>query len=213
DAKARDRTGRWTRWPFLLVFSLLIAIISGLAGGFIGKAMQTTSNKTGAANIANPNSSPAETSCAPPPPPENTTETLSPSPQQNTTTLLAIPTTGCPTSNNQTLFSTITTVSYTLHCAIDWTGSDLVAALTPTLSSCIEACHTVNQYNATDGKLCVGASFVPSWVNASLALLESARPSNCFLKYKADAGGWAANKRGVEVVAICLEGRCPKGWG
>lgn len=36
---------RWLRWPWLLLFSLIIALLSGLIGGFIGQAIGADGSK------------------------------------------------------------------------------------------------------------------------------------------------------------------------
>ena len=76
------------------------------------------------------------------------------------------------------------------------------------ISDCVEACNTVNQY-AEINKKCIGATFAPAWVNRTLALARVDRPSNCFMKYAAT--GYPGNKRPEEVVVVCLEGKCPQG--
>lgn len=189
----------WTRWPFLLLFGLLIAVASGLVGGFIGKAIQGSKPH----NSAQPQAS-ACSSAAPSAPTNSTTpETI------------VIPKTGCTDTggrtssvNGGTFQTQFSNATYKLFCNVDWIGSDIASIHATSISDCVESCDTVNQYGLIN-KTCIGATFVPAWVNRTLALSKVDRPSNCFLKYAAP--GYPRNGRDDEVVVVCLEGKCPQG--
>ncbi|CAO2649456.1 Nn.00g068410.m01.CDS01 [Neocucurbitaria sp. VM-36] len=166
----------WTRWPFLLLLGILIALIAGLAGGFIGKAIEgnkhTSSSSNSSSDEASAYSSSANSSTP--------TSSSSASPAPTTESQLVIPQTGCPDTTGRTFQSTFSNTTYKLFCNVNWIGSDLAAIHATSLSDCVEACKTVNQYGGID-KSCIGATFVPDWVNTTLAVQKVNRTGNCFL--------------------------------
>jgi hypothetical protein len=202
----------------------LIAVISGLIGGFIGKAItenkqpSTTSSPLPSASASGQQPS-APTTCT-----NSTGET------QNRTTYIALPETGCPDESGRTIQSEFTRMSYRKYCNVDWPGSDMVAFLAPTMSDCIEACGTWNDNRARgtelcvpntggddlqgdelNAKECVGASFMPQWaVNRTASVEALGKAGNCFLKNQ--VVGYPPSDRekdGILVVGLCLEDKCP----
>jgi hypothetical protein len=80
--------------------------------------------------------------------------------------------------------------------------------LTP--SDCIEACIAYNEYSRSvpNQRTCVGAGFIPEWANQTLAgEMNNGTPFNCFPQ--TNATNIAPNDvPNLEVVALCLEGKC-----
>lgn len=83
---------------------------------------------------------------------------------------------------------------------MDWVGYDVGAVSADTISACVEACSTVSQYNHTT---CVGVTWVPAWINTTLAMEQVQVPGNCFMKYYVD--GLPPNKMEFESVVAFLE--------
>lgn len=189
------------RWPFLLGLGLLLALLSGLVGGFVGKAIEHKKANHTALNDSrqslNPNNPNNITT------PANTTNTV------NAT--LTIPSTGCPYTNMQVFQSDHTNVTYKVLCAVGWVDYDLFALSVATPSDCIETCMDYNDMiagsNSEPGQMeCVGGGFVPEFVNQTLAMNELDLPFNCWLK--SSTKGLTNNTSRFQVVAICLNGRC-----
>ncbi|KAH7390446.1 hypothetical protein BKA66DRAFT_568393 [Pyrenochaeta sp. MPI-SDFR-AT-0127] len=192
----------WIRWPFLLLAGLFIAVIAGLAGGFIGKAIE--GSKAHNSNEAH------ASACSSAVPSPTSNSTASPTPEA-----IVVPKTGCTDTggrtssvNGNTFQTDFSNATYKLFCNVDWVGKDIASVYATSVSDCVETCDNVNQDNLIN-KTCIGATFVPAWVDRTLALRNVNRPSNCFLKY--DAQGYPGNKREDEVVVACLEGKCPQG--
>ena len=185
------RQRSWTRWPFLLLFGLLIAIIAGLAGGFISKAIESHRHKD---NNATTLPSPGDTT--------NSTTNSTASSQ------LVIPKTGCPDSGGRTFQTDVSKATYKLYCNVNWIGNDIAGIAASSISDCVEACETVNTYGEINKK-CLGATFVPAWINKTLAQVRVQRPGNCFLKY--NASGYPPNTAPEDIIVVCLEGKCPQG--
>ncbi|KAF2737246.1 hypothetical protein EJ04DRAFT_550647 [Polyplosphaeria fusca] len=197
-----SKNSKWARWPVLVLLSLGVAIVAGVIGGFIGRAVSHTSH-------ASSQTLPASTVCPNPEPHSTNTKNSDPSPTLSVLNI-PIPSTGCPNTNNASIRSDAAGVRYKMMCDVDWQGSDIVSILAPTPSECIEACNTVNQYSGTGStRQCIGSTFVPAWVNKTIGLEAVNRPSNCFLKF--DAKDYPKNERLVEVVVLCLVGKCPTG--
>ncbi|KAF2275240.1 uncharacterized protein EI97DRAFT_434467 [Westerdykella ornata] len=210
------RQNRFLSWPFLLLSALLIAVLSGLIGGFIGKAI--TESKQDSNPSAHISSSAPSNTC-----PTNTTSP--PTSNNTTTTTMPLPITDCPAGNGNLFQSNLTKVSYRKYCNVDWPGADMIGFLALSLSDCIEACDTWNDNRARgtqmcsgdgDGQAnsreCVGAVFAPYWaVNRTAAVEAVGKAANCYLKNRIQ--GYPANSRekdGVEIVGLCLEGKCPR---
>ncbi|KAH7128450.1 hypothetical protein B0J11DRAFT_271411 [Dendryphion nanum] len=185
----------WTRWPFLLLLGLVLAVISGLAGGFIGQAIER-GNESGGDQ--------SQRSCAPPTS-NSTCTSQPPNPQNNTSWVPPIPSTGCPGSNQQNLTSLRTKVSYQMYCSTGWVLDDVINinALAP--SDCIEACANYNKFRGDKPK-CIGVGYVPRWVDQTVAMRELGDPFNCFLKKS--TANVARNDRAFEVISMCLDGEC-----
>jgi hypothetical protein len=196
----------WKRWWILAIIGILIALLAGLVGGFIGQAIQK-----GRGSEAKPASS---TSCAPTSPSNSTSNSTA-----DIIGTIIEPSTGCnfSTSKNRNRISNVSNynnIKYTTVCNSGWGGATIIGFYTLTPSNCIEACA---QYNGVhppsekNGNLsCVGGGFIPLWTNQSKANEQSiGSPYNCYLKSSAD--GIAENDRlsaNVEVVALCLDGKC-----
>lgn len=179
---------RWKRWQVLLSFGIAIALIAGIIGGFIGKAIFD-----GQPVHRYPN-----TPFSPP----TTNDTLA--------RILPIPSTNCtpPTKRKylppaHSVFNQL--VHYTTLCATRWNGDHLVSLSAATVSDCIDACGSYNDYAPM--KRCLGARFVPLWWNQTKAMEETGKPYNCFLM--GDNNTMFANDLSFEVVALCLNSSCP----
>lgn len=53
------------------------------------------------------------------------------------------------------------------------------------ISDCVEACSTVNEYADDSRRMCISGTFVPQWINRTLSITPIEKPSNCFSKYAA----------------------------
>lgn len=202
---------RWTRWPILLLIGILITVIAGVVGGLIGnKAVGKEECKIEAPLKQEPGieavacrypstsihirSGPAATTI-----PQVTPSVTSP---------FVIPTTGCDSANTaMNKFKTASMnlrVQYDILCNTAWVADDIFAIRAESPSDCIEACASFNK--GSSNKTCAGGGFIPEWYNKTVAIAESREPYNCFLK-----GGMSnirKNDRGVEVVGLCLNGKC-----
>ncbi|KAF2014474.1 hypothetical protein BU24DRAFT_423407 [Aaosphaeria arxii CBS 175.79] len=209
---------RW-RWPLILVVGLLIALISGVIGGFVGKTiegnkykdeialMNTRANSSESNNATKCEASPVVTPSSTPTaiPTENTCKNGTTEPILE----LKIPDMKCPGSNNEKFRSTWASTSYFMLCNAAWGGNDLFYTFAPTPSDCIDSCSSYNgNLKEGDGmKRCVGGSFIPAWVNQSEAIAAvGTRGGNCYLKWGTDQ--LERNKAKFEVVSLCLEGQC-----
>lgn len=179
------------RWPFILAYGIVVAIMACVIGGLIGKAI--FDNHQDHYYPSNEFS-----------PPPNTTST-----NNTLARILPVPTTGCsPVSKRKYLHPThsdFLNVHYTTLCATRWTDNHLAALSVATPSDCIEACDSLNDYNPP--KACLGASFVPQWWNQTRAMERKRAPFNCFLM--GENKTMFANELGWEVVALCLDDSCP----
>lgn len=188
---------RWTRWPLLLLYAVLIAVVAGVIGGFIGKAI-TNSPK---------NDTLSSTEFSPP----TNTSTTDTSTNDTLARILPIPTTNCPSISEQQYISSTsdyTQTPYTIMCATRWTNAHLVAISAATPSDCIEACESYND-NAPTDRTCLGASFVPRWWNQTQAMAMKNEPYDCFLM--GENSTIFQNDQPFEIVALCLKSKdaCP----
>jgi hypothetical protein len=205
----------WKRWWILALLGILIALLAGLVGGFVGQAIQKGRQPTDfSASSTLSSDAGNSTSCAP------TSSSNSTANLTNVTIgTIVQPDTGCnfPASKARNRLSKVTVssnqIKYTVVCNSGWINSGLIALYTLTPADCIEACYRYNDYarNRPKGeRVCVGGGFIPRWVDQSKAKVESiGSPFNCFLQY--DADGIVENDRSdsdVEVVALCLDGKC-----
>ena len=177
------------QWPFCLLYGVVVAIIAGVVGGFIGRAIFD-----GHKGHTFPHT---EFS-----PPTNISS------NKTLARILPIPTTGCsPVSERKYLkpaHSDFTAVHYTTLCATRWINNHLAAISAATPSDCIEACYSYNDYAPV--RTCVGASFVPRWWNQTRAMEDKNASFNCFLMGQKDR--IVPNDLEFEVVALCLEDAC-----
>ena len=186
-----EKQDRWTRWPVLLLYGLIVALNAGLIGGFIGKAINNHINDTSLGD-----------GCS------STTSTTANNTEVRT---LSIPETDCPSDiHKQILLNRVSTflkVSYKTLCGRRWTKEYLIAISSPTPSDCIEACAS---YTTRGNMTCLGASFVPGWWNQTRAMEgDKKKPFNCFLMGGEDTL-IAPNEKDYEIVALCLkESACP----
>jgi hypothetical protein len=167
------------RWPFLVLYAILIAVLAGLGGGFIGEDMTTKrlakdtlprSELQGfcsdlqpslSSTVPTPTSTPLSSSSASP--------TIF---QRN----IPVPTTGCNPTTQQRSFKSVTrflAAPYTTYCATGWLNDELFALSAATESDCIEACVMYNGHKGSADRNCVGGGFIPEWWNQSRAMEES----------------------------------------
>lgn len=211
QSQARHATRR--RWPLLLLLGLLLMIIAGVAGGFIGKTIERNNSKRDnshesetsptSASASTPSSSLASATTAP-----SSTAGVSTSGVFERT--IAQPSSGCSSADPYRSFkarSHFLNIPYTTVCGQGWLSYDLTSMSVATQSDCIEACSQYNAHKETGDRSCVGAGFIPAWWNQTLAMVESGvTPYNCFLK--TNVSGIARNNEKFEVIAICMEGEC-----
>jgi hypothetical protein len=211
----RARKG-WMRWWILALLGLLIAVIAGLVGGFIGQAIQKNSEPSSASPppVSTPSSCPdlnANSSSVTPPP----------GGAANVVGTIVLPDTGCdwPNSKTQRRIDSQTkpfTTKYTTVCNTGWSPplDDIITGVyTISPSDCIEACAKFNQFAraslSTPGR-CVGAGFIASWTNRTVAAQQqTGQLFNCYMMRSNES--MHENERadvGTEVVALCLEGQC-----
>lgn len=189
-----------TCWPLVLLYGLVLAIVAGVAGGFIGKMLErNSSNKV----------VPAKGSCA------NQTSSI-PAPSTSSTTLsptfvrtLAQPITGCTSSTTYNSFKARTNLldlQYTTLCGQGWGQDDLFPLSAATPSDCVESCFVYNDRKSSSNQVCIGRGFVPEWWNQTRSMDEGGLGFNCFLK--SNVSGIARNNKAFEVVALCINGVC-----
>jgi hypothetical protein len=209
----------WTRWPLLLLYGLILAVIAGLIGGFVGKAIESNNHTTSAVLAgsdacpttptitsnpsAAPSASTSPTSISP-------AASASPTPSSDVfERVIPQPSSGCDASAPYRSFksrSNILGITFTTICGQGWMRDDMVAMSVATQSDCIESCSTMNSY-ADNARKCVGAGFIPEWWNQTRAMKESGvTPYNCFLK--SNTSGIARNNEKFEVVALCMDTNC-----
>ena len=192
-----------TCWPLLLFYGLILAIIAGVAGGFIGKTIERNSS-----NSSN-NVVPANGSCA-----NQTSSTLAPSTTSTTPSptfvrTLAQPTTGCTSRTTYNSFKARTKLlelQYTTLCGQGWGQDELFALSAATPSDCVESCIIYNDRKSSSNQACVGGGFIPEWWNQTRSGDEGGLGFNCFLK--SNVTGIARNDKAFEVVALCVDGAC-----
>lgn len=188
----------WRRWWILALFGVLIALIAGLVGGFIGQAIQK-----GRATFPSNECAPALTPTA------NSSVTLADT--------IVNANTGCNFESRERRRidnrTEVSRTSYTTVCNSEWDSNgladDIMGFYSISPSDCVEACLSYNNDGANE-RSCVGAGFVPLWTNRTEARkMINGTPRNCYLKNSTN--GISENSRagaGVEVVALCLEGKC-----
>jgi hypothetical protein len=211
---------RWTRWWVLALIGVLIALIAGILGGFIGKAILEAQG----ALKKSPGVAPSgTTTTASLPNCTNTAPSATvslPSQASGTLGTITIPSTGCnfPASKERRSIPKITdytNTAYTTICNSGWIGAGLAGIWTLSPSDCMESCVRYNLYRNEaawnqSAPTCVGGGFIPDWTNRTRAVsAERVAPFNCYLAY--NSRGIIRNDReqaGVEVVALCLDGMC-----
>tara|TARA_R110002003_G_scaffold48_33_gene4224 strand:- start:239 stop:976 length:738 start_codon:yes stop_codon:yes gene_type:complete len=213
DVAPAKQPSIFLRWPFLILYAILIAILAGVGGGFIGSGMTTKrfskdtlprSELQGfCSSIQTPPNPTSPTPTSTPP----SSASASPTLFQRT---LPIPTTGCTPPTQQRSFKSVTkflAAQYTTFCATGWLNDELFALSAATPSDCVEACVMYNGHKGSGERSCVGGGFIPEWWNQSRAMEESGgMPYNCFLK--SNDSGTGRNEKNVEVVSLCLGGAC-----
>ncbi|KAH7384436.1 hypothetical protein DE146DRAFT_668588 [Phaeosphaeria sp. MPI-PUGE-AT-0046c] len=204
------------RWCILAFTGVFVALISGLAGGFIGQAIQK-GRESSSPTTPSPTLSPTPSSTSPSD--SNSTAIIpAASAPPGTVGNIVYPQTGCdfPASKARRRIANETTYSqksYITICNSGWTEpgvkDDIIKLWTLTPSDCIEACISHNRGGVNE-RSCKGGSFFPSWTDRDEARKALKRPpGNCFLKNSTT--GIGVNDReaaGIEVVALCMEGQC-----
>lgn len=210
DPKPVVNRRRLTGWPFLILYGLLLALIAGLAGGFIGKTIEHNKHQNDVSD--------KDESCATPtslsPTSSTTTSTMSSASSTPSSAvferIIAQPSTGCTSVTSYNSFKARTQFlewQYTTICGHGWLNDELFALSAATTSDCVEACVMYNAHKSDGDRTCVGGGFVPEWWNQTKAMDESGGMAyNCFLK--SNASGIARNDKKYEVVALCLDGWC-----
>jgi hypothetical protein len=213
---------RWTRWPLLLLYGLILAVIAGLIGGFVGKAIESNNHTTSAAlagsdacpttptTASNPSAAPSA-SASPTSISPAASASASATPASSVfERVIPQPSSGCDASAPYRSFksrSSILGVPFTTICGQGWMRDDMVAMSVATQSDCIETCSTMNSYVGDGGRKCVGAGFIPEWWDQARAMRESGiTPYNCFLK--SNTSGIARNNEKFEVIALCMGTNC-----
>lgn len=177
----------YARWLLIVAVGVIIAVIAGLAGGFIGKSIEAGKPKE-PANAAASAPSAADICSAQPTPTQATvltttaTETLVVQPSATGT--VNVPLTGCTGSGNIT-GRTNYGVNYTTICQTDWPGNDIFAFTSGSVYDCADSCWMWNNYGVKRPP-CIASAFVPDWLDSSLAIEEVGAPMNCFLKSAAN---------------------------
>ncbi|KAF2028989.1 hypothetical protein EK21DRAFT_113366 [Setomelanomma holmii] len=198
------------RWPFLALYAILIAIIAGLAGGFIGEDITTKRLSTSSIPKASIQSYCSTPSSTPTTSPSLTTSTPTSASASIFERTIAQPTTGCVPTTQQKSFKSVTkflAAQYTTYCATGWLNDELFALSAASASDCVEACVMYNGHKQSSDRTCVGGGFIPEWWNQSRAMDESGgMPYNCFLK--SNDSGTGRNEKNVEVVSLCLADAC-----
>jgi hypothetical protein len=214
----RIKHGTRRRWPLLLLLGLLLMIIAGVAGGFIGKTIERNNSKgvvsleSATAAAPTPTSSSSLASLASSasfatPAPSSTADISTSGVFERT---IVQPSSGCSSADPYRSFkarSQILNIPYTTVCGQGWLSDDLIAMSVATQSDCIESCSQYNSVKESSARSCVGAGFIPAWWNQTLAMVESKiTPYNCFLK--TNTSGIARNNEKFEVIAICMGDEC-----
>ncbi|KAH5594146.1 hypothetical protein HBI17_168650 [Parastagonospora nodorum] len=226
DAKAvhvATHAAKKRLWILPLV-GLSIAVIAGLIGGFIGVAIHDAREPSTAALLkASPSSIPLSSSILSSPFPSNTSSptTTAPCSSQPAGTFgtIAAVDTGCKfreTKGRNRMYNAtaFTGTSFTTICNSGWKNFAIIGLYTLTPSDCIESCVQYNKFadkRPKSERFCVGAGFIPDFVNQTMATLARNGASfNCFLQ--SNTTGIMPNdeeRKGLEVVALCLGWQCP----
>lgn len=222
DEKPRNEQSKWTRWPLLLLYGLLLMIIAGLAGGFIGKSIERNSSSSSTAVTAASDSCPTAISSGlplssstptTPNPSASAAASSAPAATQSSAVFqrtISTPPSGCDSTKPYASFkarSLYLAIPYTQICGQGWFSYDITAMNVATQSDCIESCSMYNSQHKDSSTKCVGGGFIPSWWDQKLAMKESGiTPYNCFLK--TNTSGITRNNDRWEVVALCMEGEC-----
>ena len=215
-----SRKRRWARWQFLLCYGLLIAVVAGLAGGFIGKTIENNNRRNDKAEQQAQNTScrtqvvtqPAIATASSIASPTALSATISEPTGLAFKRTIPLPDTGCKLKNTQSSFRSFTTfldIQYTTFCNTGWLSDELFAVSVATASDCIEACVMYNAHRPSDSqeRICVGGGFIPEWWNQTKAMAESGGMAyNCFLK--SNDSNIGRNDRDIEVVTLCMPGSC-----
>jgi hypothetical protein len=172
------RPSIFLRWPFLVLYAILIAVLAGTGGGFIGKDITTKRLERG--TLSRPESQEFCSSIQPSPTSNAPTPTSTPISSSASPTIfqreLPVPTTGCNPITQQRSFKSVTrflAAPYTTYCATGWLNDELFALSAATASDCIEACVMYNGHKGSADRNCVGGGFIPEWWNQSRAMEES----------------------------------------
>ncbi|KZM28026.1 hypothetical protein ST47_g853 [Ascochyta rabiei] len=210
----RVKQRKWTRWPLLLLYGLLLTVIAGVAGGLIGKTIERNNHNRDAyvngVTYPSPTSGSAQSLSSSSSP----SSSVSPSTPTVSSTVfkrtIPQPTSGCTSAAPYRSFksrSNFINIPYSTICGQGWLDFDLTAMSVATQSDCIESCSMYNAHKQTGDRSCVGAGFLPAWWNQTLAMVESKiTPYNCFLK--TNTSGIARNNEKFEVIALCMQGEC-----
>ena len=212
---------RWTRWPLLLLYGIILMLVAGLAGGFIGKTLEAKNHSTAASAASSTCPSPAPLAASPisstaptaSTPTSSSTSSAPPAASSSSAVFertIASPTSGCSSSSPYRSFksrSNFFETPYTTICGQGWLENELTAINVATQSDCIESCIMYNAHKLSTDRKCVGGGFIPTWWDQQTAMKESGgTPFNCFLK--TNTSGIARNNKSYEVVALCMEGEC-----
>lgn len=141
---APKRPSRFLRWPALIFYALVIAVLAGVIGGFIGKTITARNTSPPSPSTALPSLSAAPLS--------SPTPTPSPTLFQRT---LPIPTTGCTPPTQQRSFKSVTqflAAQYTTFCATGWLNDELFAVSVASASDCVEACVMYNGHKRSQDR-------------------------------------------------------------
>ncbi|KAJ8118953.1 hypothetical protein OPT61_g165 [Boeremia exigua] len=209
--KPAEKRRNLTSWPLLLLYGLVLSIVAGVAGGFIGKTIERNTYKNDAAATEKESCPTPAAISTPITTPTTVSSASSTIPTSSSTTFvrtLAQPTTGCVSKTTYETFSARTKFlewKYTTMCGQGWLNDELIALSAATPSDCMEACIMYNAYKSSGDRPCVGGGFIPEWWNQTRAMDESGRmPYNCFLK--SSVSGIARNDKDYEVVALRVDG-------
>jgi hypothetical protein len=215
--RSQRRPSSLTRWPFLILYGILIAIIAGVIGGVIGdqiakqrKSVKVAKGETCAyAGISSVAATATSTPTQAPASASATSGSAAPSSSVFVRTL-GIPVSGCSPTTQQRAFKSVSryaNTKYTTYCATGWNDDDIVSISVATPSDCIEACQNYNAHKGTSARSCVGAGFVVEWWDQDRAMKDSkVTPFNCFLK--SNDTGTARNEKSFEVLSLCLGDAC-----
>jgi len=210
-AKGPSKSRKYAKTVLIVASIILVAVIAAIIGGVVSKNIEHDNCSASAAHLKEQQNQGGDQSLV-------TTKTVTMTAPSSSLAASStpsaiqsadpIPSTGCPGLNNHTLSSNFAHVNYTLHCATNWIGFDIAATTADSMSSCVEACWSVNHYAAmiqNDTTKCVGVTWVPAWTNVTVAYNAVKIPGNCFLKSHVD-GLPPNDPAGGEVVVARLEG-------